>query len=58
MAMKYESAFVNGMIEDFATVICFLIDIFFFGVSFTIWSFIGCVLVFFVIITISFGKTQ
>ena len=56
MAMKYESAVVNGLIEDFATVVCFAIDCLFFGMTFSIWSLIGCACVAFVVLSINFGK--
>jgi hypothetical protein len=56
MAMKYESAVVIGLIEDFATVICFLIDCFFYAMLISFWNILGCVCVAFVVISISFGK--
>ena len=56
MAMKFESAVVNGLIEDFATVVCFAIDCLFFGIPYNICSVIGCICVAFVVLSISFGK--
>ena len=55
-AMKYESPVVNGIIEDFSTVLLLLIDVFAFGVPFSYWSLGGCVLVGYVVVSISFDK--
>ena len=56
MAMKFESAVVNGLIEDFATVVCFVVDCLFFGLVWSVWSVIGCICVAFVVLSITFGK--
>jgi uncharacterized membrane protein len=53
--MKYENAVIVGLLEDFSTVLCFLIDILFFGFELTIESVIGCICVAFVVIFIGFG---
>ena len=55
-SMKYESAVVNGMIEDFATVLLFLIDIFVFHMPFSVWSLTGCFLIGYVVVSISLHK--
>lgn len=56
--MQYKSAVVNGLIQDFATVVAFLIDILVFKVGFSLWSVVGCVLVAFVVISISVEKGE
>lgn len=57
-SLKYESAFLIGLIEDFATVILFFIDAVFFNIPVTFCSLIGCGLVGFVVISISFQKQK
>jgi hypothetical protein len=58
MAMEYESAVVNGLIEDFATVVCFFIDCFYFGMEINFWNLLGCCLVGYVVLSISFGNLK
>ena len=55
LAMKYENALIVGLLEDFSTVVCFLIDIFVFGLSLTIPSLLGCICVGSVVLFIGFG---
>jgi drug/metabolite transporter (DMT)-like permease len=56
--MSYESPFVIGLIEDFATVVLFLVDSVFFGIPFTVYSLVGCCLVGFVVLSISVEKAK
>ena len=56
MSLEFENAVVNGLIEDFATVVCFFIDYLAFDMQISIWSLIGCFLVAFVILWINFGE--
>ena len=56
MSMKYETASVVGIIEDFATVLCFLADIFVFHVTFSFWGIIGTIMIVFVCTWISVSK--
>jgi drug/metabolite transporter (DMT)-like permease len=58
MAMKYERASINGVIEDVSTVLCFLADIFYFHVSFQFWGIIGTLLIVFACLIISISKIE
>lgn len=57
-AMQYESAVINGLIEDFSTVVLFAVDILILKVAFSIWSILGCVIVGFVVLKITFEKAK
>ena len=56
MAMKFEKASINGVIEDISTVLCFLADIFYFHVSFTFWGIIGTLFIVSACLIISLSK--
>lgn len=55
-SLRFESAFVVGLIEDFATVVLFVVDALFFGIPLTGCSVVGCALVAFVVVSIGFQK--
>ena len=54
--MKYENAVINGMLEDFSTVVCFIIDIIFFDLSLDWSGIIGCIIVASIVVYISFNN--
>lgn len=56
MAMKFEKASINGVIEDFSTVLCFLADIFVFDTRFGFWGLVGTALIVAACLTISISK--
>ena len=58
MAMKYEKAAINGLIEDFSTVLCFLADIIIFGIIFPIQSILGAVCIVIACLVISVSKIE
>ena len=56
VAMKYESALVNGLIGDFTTVISFWVDWVFYDIPLNWLQFVGCFCVGYVVVFITFGK--
>lgn len=56
--MRFESPVINGLIEDFSTVLLFAVDVLVFKVEFTLWSVLGCAVVGYVVVTITFERAN
>ena len=56
MSLKYEKAVINSIIEDFSIVLCFLADILVFGLEFSVWQYLGSVIIVMVSVYVTITK--